>query len=50
MKDLTWNFEKIKNAVDAASFAQDAGYDEACTAILKKLALELPRDEEKNND
>lgn len=42
MMESKWNFERIRNAVDSADRAQEAGYDDLCHAILKRLASELP--------
>ncbi len=37
----SYNFERIRAAVDAAESAQQAGYDEQCADILAKLVIDL---------
>lgn len=41
MKEITYNFGKIRQIVDAAANLQDAGKEEDCEKILKDLAREI---------
>lgn len=41
MIETKYNFKDIKAAVDAADFAQEAGYKDLCKEILTRLANEL---------
>lgn len=42
MQEIKWNFEKIRNLVDAASFAQEAGESVKCEELLAILRDKLP--------
>ena len=42
MQEIKRNFEKIRNLVDAASFAQDAGETAQCEELLAIMRDKLP--------
>ena len=44
MKEISYNFSKIRNIIDAASNLQDAGKNEDCEKILKDFAKEILND------
>jgi hypothetical protein len=41
LKNSNWNFETIRNIIDCASFAQDAGKDNVAKNVMIDLAHDI---------